>query len=78
MMRPGVGSALPLASLMLTEVYDGVSERWLGSCLPCTSGNSVEGRRGYLSGCWQRRMVTASIPDKLWILLVKLAHILSR
>ena len=49
MMCPGVGPALPLASSMLTEVYDGVSKRWLSSCLPCTFGNSVEGRRGYLS-----------------------------
>ena len=78
-MCPGVGPALPLASAvrtMGTQRCVRVLAR-----LPLylvLFGDSIEGQRGNLPGCWQRRKAIAQISAKLFLILVMFTHTLFR
>ena len=78
-MCSGVGLALFLASSVWTMGMQRCV--WVLARLPLylvLFGDSVEGQRGNLPGCWQRRKAIAQISAKSFLILVMFTHTLFR
>ena len=74
-MCPGVGPALPLDSSVRTMGTQRCVRvlTWLPLYL-VLFGDGVEGQRGNLPGCWQRRKAITQISAKSFLILVMFTH----